>query len=52
MEPPPPAAEIRALVAEFLTAWAASVTVLDEFDERRLGPLASVRRQPGDASGA
>jgi DNA-binding CsgD family transcriptional regulator len=24
-----------------LTAWAASVTVLDEFDERRLGPSAS-----------
>jgi len=36
-----PAAEIPALVAEFLSAWAVSVTVLDEFDERRLGPLAS-----------
>jgi DNA-binding CsgD family transcriptional regulator len=47
MEPPTaPAAEIRALVAEFLTAWAASVTVLDEFDERRLGPLASVDGDP------
>ena len=36
-----PATEIRALVAEFLSAWALSVTVLDEFDQGRLAPLGS-----------
>jgi DNA-binding CsgD family transcriptional regulator len=40
-----PTPQTRAVVADFLSAWAASVSVLDEFDERRLVPLPSTDDQ-------